>query len=172
MNALAATACALAAGIALPAIKAGLENVKPAPGRMRQYQLANNVRVIDDTYNANPFSLQAAINTLATFSGKKILVMGDMRELGENAAQLHVETGEKAKTAGIDYLFAVGDLSQKASEAFGKNAQHFSDKEKLVAALMPYLEKDVTVLVKGSRSMRMEKVLAGIIPAEQLDHAH
>lgn len=171
-NALAATACAIAANIDLVMIKAGLENVKPAPGRMRQYELANNVKIIDDTYNANPFSLNAAVNTLATCPGIKIVVLGDMKELGTEAKALHFNSGQKIRAAGIDYLFTLGQLSLATTEAFGENAQHFTERDKLIAALLPYLKNDVTVLVKGSRSMQMEKIAAGIIPAEQLDHTH
>ncbi len=171
-NALAATACAIAAGIDLTAIQSGLETVKPAPGRMRQYVLSDNVNIIDDTYNANPFSLDAAVNTLATCPGTKIVVLGDMKELGPDAKALHVMSGKKMRAAGIDYLFTLGNLSAATTEAFGKNATHFTDRDKLIHALLPYLKKDVTVLVKGSRSMQMEKIAAGIIPAEQLDHTH
>jgi UDP-N-acetylmuramoyl-tripeptide--D-alanyl-D-alanine ligase len=172
MNALAATAATLAVGVDLFAIKAGLENVKPAPGRMHQYVLANHAKVIDDTYNANPFSLQAAINTLATFAGTKILVLGDMKELGPDAKQFHFDAGQKIKTAGIQYLFTFGNLSAATTEGFGQNALHFSERDKLIATLLPLLKHDVTVLVKGSRSMQMEKIIAGIIPEEQLEHAH
>lgn len=171
-NALAATACAIAANIDLSAIQNGLENVKPAPGRMRQYTLENNVKIIDDTYNANPFSLDAAVNALTTYTGTKIVVLGDMKELGPEAKQLHFHSGEKIRAAGIDYLFTLGHFSEATTEAFGKNAQHFTERDKLIHALLPYLTKDVTVLVKGSRSMQMEKIAAGIIPAEQLDHTH
>jgi len=171
-NALAATACAIAADIDLTAIKNGLENVKAAPGRMRQYFLANNVNIIDDTYNANPFSLSAAVNTLASYNGTKIVVLGDMKELGSDEKQLHFTAGEKIRAAGIDYLFTLGSLSAAATQSFGENAQHFTERDKLITALLPYLKKDVTVLVKGSRSMQMEKIAAGIIPAEQLDHTH
>ncbi len=171
-NALAATACAIAANIDLSAIKAGLENVSAAPGRMRQYVLANNVKIIDDTYNANPFSLQAAVNTLTAYSGTKIVVLGDMKELGPDEQQLHFTSGEKIRAAGIDYLFTLGKLSATTTNAFGKNAQHFTDRDTLIAALLPYLKNDVTVLVKGSRSMQMEKIAASIIPTEQLEHAH
>ncbi|HSW68773.1 MAG TPA: UDP-N-acetylmuramoyl-tripeptide--D-alanyl-D-alanine ligase [Gammaproteobacteria bacterium] len=171
-NALAATAAAIAANVSLAAIKTGLENVLPAPGRMRQYVLPNNIKIIDDTYNANPFSLQAAVNTLATFPNTKILVLGDMKELGPEEKQLHFLSGEKIRAAGIHYLFTLGNLSKAATQAFGKNAQHFTEHKELVAALLPFLKKDVTVLVKGSRSMQMEKIAAGIIPVEQLDPTH
>lgn len=171
-NALAATAVALALDIHLDAIKTGLENVHPAPGRMRQYYLPSGARVIDDTYNANPFSTEAAVNTLATLSGERILVLGDMKELGPNAKQLHFSCGEKIRAAGIDHLFTFGQMTEATSEAFGKNAQHFTDKEKLIAALQPYLKNGTTILIKGSRSMRMETVVAGIIPENQLEHSH
>ncbi len=171
-NALAATACAIAANIALTDIQAGLENVKPAPGRMRQYVLAHQVKIIDDTYNANPFSLDAAVNTLATFSGTKIVVLGDMKELGADEKQHHFVAGEKIRAAGIHHLFTLGNLSAATTDAFGNNATHFTEHNKLAEALLPYLKNDVTVLVKGSRSMQMEKIIAHIIPAEQLDHAH
>ena len=172
MNALAATAATLALNIDLTAIKKGLENMHPAPGRMQQYTLENGARIIDDTYNANPFSLRAAIDTLATFSGTRIIVLGDMRELGPDAKQLHFASGEKMQAAGIHHLFTLGELSAETSKAFGKNAQHFTDREQLLNALRPHLNKDVTILIKGSRSMHMEKILAGIIPENQLEHSH
>jgi UDP-N-acetylmuramoyl-tripeptide--D-alanyl-D-alanine ligase len=172
MNALAATAATLALNIELEAIKKGLESVHPAHGRMEQYVLPNGARVIDDTYNANPFSLQAAINTLATFTGEKIIVLGDMRELGPTAKELHFASGEKMRAAGIDRLFTLGELSAATTEAFGTQAHHFTDREALITALKPYLKSGVTVLVKGSRSMKMEKILEGIIPENQLEKSH
>lgn len=172
MNALAATAATFALNIDLIAIKQGLENVSPAPGRMRQYFLPNGAHIIDDTYNANPFSLQAAINTLATFDGIKIVVLGDMKELGSDAKQIHFDVGQKIRAANIDYLFTLGDLSAATSQAFGQNALHFTEREKLLLALQPYLKKDVNLLVKGSRSMKMEKIISAIIPKEQIEHAH
>jgi UDP-N-acetylmuramoyl-tripeptide--D-alanyl-D-alanine ligase len=164
MNALAATAGSLALNIDLACIKKGLENVKPEPGRMQQYCLDNGLRVIDDTYNANPFSLQAAVNTLSTLSGTKILVLGDMRELGTKALEYHQHAGETIREAAIDYLFTLGDLSLATSNTFGKNATHFKDKEELISALKPYLKKDAVLLVKGSRGMRMENIIAAIVP--------
>jgi UDP-N-acetylmuramoyl-tripeptide--D-alanyl-D-alanine ligase len=171
-NALAATAVGIAMGISLNAIKTGLETVQAAPGRMNQHLLANNLRVIDDTYNANPFSTTAAINALALFSGKKILVLADMRELGPDAAALHEEIGVKARTAGIDYLFTFGELTLSTTQGFGANAQHFTDQEKLVEALQPFLQSGTTVLVKGSRSMKMEKVIAQLLPESAHQAAH
>jgi UDP-N-acetylmuramoyl-tripeptide--D-alanyl-D-alanine ligase len=172
MNALAATAATLAAGIDLTIIKQGLEHVSPAPGRMQQYFLPSGTRVINDTYNANPFSLQAAVNTLATFPGTKILVLGDMKELGSDAEKLHATAGEKIRAAGIDYLFTLGNLTAATTTTFGNNAQHFTDYKALVAALRPYLTKDVTILIKGSRSMRTERIFAEIVPEAQVENAH
>lgn len=163
MNAAAATACAIATGIELEAIKRGLEKIKPAPGRLEIHTLTNGIRVIDDTYNANPFSLQAAVDTLAGFHGKKILVLGDMKELGTNAQALHTNAGTQIRDAGIDYLFTYGELSSNAAKAFGQGAYHFDKQEELISALKPFLVDTTTILVKGSRSMRMEKVVAGIV---------
>lgn len=163
LNTLAAAAATLAVGIDLAAIKTGLEAIQPAPGRLQLHTLANGVKIIDDTYNANPFSLKAAVETLATFAGKKILVLGDMRELGSDAASLHHAAGENIRKAGIDYLFTYGELSSHTSQAFGEGAYHFNEQEKLVNALKPFLYNTTTILVKGSRSMRMEKVIAGLV---------
>ncbi len=163
LNALAATAAAIAAGIPLDAIKHGLEQVKPAKGRLELHTLANGVNIIDDTYNANPFSLQAAINILAAFPGKKILVLGDMKELGNEAKELHHSAGQAIRAAGIDYLFTFGDLSATTSQAFGEGAWHFDDQQKLVDALKPFLKDATTILVKGSRSMRMEKIIHSLV---------
>ncbi|MGH8325047.1 MAG: UDP-N-acetylmuramoyl-tripeptide--D-alanyl-D-alanine ligase, partial [Steroidobacteraceae bacterium] len=117
LNALAAAAATLAIGIDLKAIKAGLEAIKPAPGRLQLHTLANGVIIIDDTYNANPFSLQAAVSTLASFAGKKILVLGDMKELGNEAKSMHQMAGEAIRQAGIDYLFTYGELSACTAQA-------------------------------------------------------
>jgi UDP-N-acetylmuramoyl-tripeptide--D-alanyl-D-alanine ligase len=137
---------------------------------MQPYFLSNDCLVINDTYNANPFSLQAAINALATYQKTKILVLGDMRELGPEAQQYHQNMGKKIREAGVDYLFTTGELSLATAETFGKNATHFEDKDKLISALQPFIKKDTVILVKGSRSMRMEKIIAAIVPAYQEDH--
>lgn len=163
LNALAAAAATFALGINLSAIKTGLEANLPAPGRLQLHTLANGVKIIDDTYNANPFSLQAAVDTLANFAGKKILVLGDMKELGQDAKLLHHHAGEEIRKAGIDYLFTYGELSASTSQAFGEGAYHFNEQEKLVSALKPFLYNQTTILIKGSRSMRMEKVVAGLV---------
>lgn len=162
-NALAAAAACLAAGIDLNAVKKGLESMEPAPGRLLMHTLSNGVNIIDDTYNANPFSLQAAVETLSTFAGKKILVLGDMKELGEDAKTIHQSAGEKIRSAGIDYLFTFGELSENAAQTFGEGAYHFNEQEKLVNALKPFLFNTTTILVKGSRSMKMERVITGLV---------
>jgi UDP-N-acetylmuramoyl-tripeptide--D-alanyl-D-alanine ligase len=172
MNALAATAATLALNLDLMAIKTGLENMHPAPGRLNQHVLPTGVRIIDDTYNANPFSLNAAIHALSVFQGKKILVLGDMKELGPHAKDMHAAAGKSALSAGIDYLFTFGELSAAATESFGKNAQHFTDRDKLLQALLPLLQSGNTVLIKGSRSMKMEKVVAQLVPSEHLSQTH
>lgn len=166
MNALAATAAALALSIDLSFIKQGIENTTPAPGRMQSYDLANGAHLIDDTYNANPFSVRAAIQTLRTFHGTKIVVLGDMKELGSDAKEIHRDMGKKIREENIDYLFTYGELSSATSEAFGENAFHFTEQKTLLTTLRPYLKKDVNVLVKGSRSMKMEKIILAIIPNE------
>jgi UDP-N-acetylmuramoyl-tripeptide--D-alanyl-D-alanine ligase len=162
LNTLAAAAATMGIGINLQDIKTGLEIIKPATGRLQVHNLPNNVKVIDDTYTANPNSLQAAVNTLATFNGKKILVLGDMKELGSEARKVHEESGKAIREAGIDNLFTYGDLSANSSLAFGEGAYHFNEQEKLVNALKPFLHAPVTILIKGSRSMHMERVIAGL----------
>jgi UDP-N-acetylmuramoyl-tripeptide--D-alanyl-D-alanine ligase len=163
LNALAATAAGLAMGVDLTAIKTGLEKVAPAPGRVQLHTLTNGVKVIDDTYNANPFSLQAAVETLKSFAGKKILVLGDMKELGLDAQSFHAIAGEQIRQAGIQYLFTYGELSKNTAQTFGEGAQHFNEQDQLVNALKPFLQNQTTVLIKGSRSMHMEKVVAGLV---------
>lgn len=163
LNALAAAAAAIAAGIDLQHIKAGLEAVTPASGRMQVHTALNGLTIIDDTYNANPLSLQAAVDTLAGFEGKKIVVLGDMKELGNDAATLHHTAGEHMRVAGIDYLFTLGELTQHTSQAFGEKAQHFNEASTLISALKPLINNTTTILVKGSRSMHMEKVIASLV---------
>jgi UDP-N-acetylmuramoyl-tripeptide--D-alanyl-D-alanine ligase len=163
LNALAATAAAVSAGIDLKHIKMGLEAVAPASGRMQVHTILNGITIIDDTYNANPLSLQAAVDTLANFNGKKIIVLGDMKELGQDAANLHQTAGTNMRTAGIDYLFTLGELTQHTAKAFGEKAQHFNEANALITALKPLLNNNTTILVKGSRSMHMETVIASLV---------
>lgn len=162
LNALGATATALAAGAALPEVRAGLEKLKAVSGRLEIKPGIHGTRVIDDTYNANPSSLAAGLQVLRDFPGERALVLGDMAELGPAAVNIHRRVGELAKGLGIQKLFALGELSRHAVEAFGRGARHFDNPETLVDALLDCLHGEMTVLVKGSRSMRMERVVAGI----------
>jgi UDP-N-acetylmuramoyl-tripeptide--D-alanyl-D-alanine ligase len=159
-NALAATAAAIALNLPLESIVAGLENFTGVAGRLQRKAARNGAVVIDDTYNANPASLQAAIAVLAQTMGKRVLVLGDMGELGENAASFHAGIGITAREAGIEKLYAMGELSREAVREFGSNAQHFECVEDLQNALENELDAGTTVLVKGSRFMKMERIVS------------
>ena len=163
-NALAAAAAAGAAGAGIEAITRGLSQWHGVKGRL-QTQLIGDIQLIDDTYNANPASMQAGIDVLAAQSGTTFLVMGDMKELGNDAVDLHGRVGEQAAEAGIDEFYGLGEMSRIACQHFSEQAHHFSDHERLVADLLARLKGvsgPVTVLVKGSRSMQMERVIAGL----------
>ena len=162
MNALAATAAAIAVDVDLEHIRAGLESMAPVAGRQQIRRGENGATVIDDTYNANPDSMAAALQVLAAAGGRRILVMGDMAELGDNTKNLHQLVGRQARHAGIDYLLAVGKLSRAAAEEFGKHGKYFADKNELVEVLRSFLGVNTTILVKGSRSMGMEEVVRAI----------
>ena len=162
MNALAATAAAQAAGATLAQVKVGLEKMQAVSGRLNMKSGISGARVIDDTYNANPASVAAALQVLCEFTGERVLVLGDMGELGPTAADFHYRIGELARRLRIKRLFAVGELARMAVAAFGKQARHFETQEALIEALQDCLHADMTVLVKGSRSMRMERIVAGI----------
>jgi UDP-N-acetylmuramoyl-tripeptide--D-alanyl-D-alanine ligase len=172
LNALGATATALAAGAALPEVRAGLAKLKPVPGRLEMKPGINGTRVIDDSYNANPASLAAGLQVLREFPGERALVLGDMAELGPTAVTLHRHAGEFARDLGIQRLFALGDLSRHAVESFGHGARHFDNPETLVEALRDCLHGEMTLLVKGSRVMRMERVVAGITRANGAGGTH
>ena len=163
-NALCAAAAAHALGIAPVTIGVGLSAYRGTTGRLQRNVGVNGATIIDDTYNANPDSMQAAIAWLAGLPGKRIFVMGDMGELGDEAAARHAEIGESARERGIDALFALGDASAGAAKAFGKGARHFGDLDQLVAAVSEASNASTTVLVKGSRFMRMERVVARLAP--------
>jgi UDP-N-acetylmuramoyl-tripeptide--D-alanyl-D-alanine ligase len=165
-NALAATAAAIALNISPEKIAAGLEKFGGVSGRLQRKQGLGGAVVIDDSYNANPASLLAAIRVLTQTSGKKILVLGDMGELGIEAAKLHEEMGAEARELGVNKLFALGELSNFAVKTFGAGAQHFQHIEDLLEALKPELTKDCTVLVKGSRFMKMERVVKFLVNGE------
>lgn len=162
MNTLAGAGAAIAAGASLEQVKSGLEKLKAVSGRLEVKRGISGARVIDDTYNANPTSVAAGLQVLKEFSGERVLVLGDMGELGPSAADIHYRVGELAARLGIQRLFAVGDLARVAVGAFGRNARHFENPEALIEALQDCLHADMTVLVKGSRMMRMERIVAGI----------
>jgi UDP-N-acetylmuramoyl-tripeptide--D-alanyl-D-alanine ligase len=166
MNAMAATAMALALGIGLAQISKGLARALPVPGRLNMLHTEAGWTVMDDTYNANPASLYAALQVLSSEPGERWLVLGDMLELGEGARKLHAEMGEAAAALGVKRLFTYGPLSAAASDAFGSKARHFSDQQALVSCISEQLHPGVVCLVKGSRSMHMERVVAAISSAD------
>ncbi len=164
-NALAATACALAAGVPLAAIAQGLTAFAPVQGRSRALQLRladRSLTVVDDSYNANPDSVRAAIDVLAALPAPRYLVLGDMGEVGNQGPQFHAEAGAYARARGIEQLYALGDLSVHASAAFGAGGQHFDNKAALLAAVRAALPGMGSVLVKGSRFMKMEEVVQAL----------
>nr|WP_294841313.1 UDP-N-acetylmuramoyl-tripeptide--D-alanyl-D-alanine ligase [uncultured Methylotenera sp.] len=158
-NALAAAAAAYALGVALTDIGRGLESFSGVYGRLERKAGINSAVVIDDTYNANPDSMKAAIKVLAKLAGKKILVLGDMGELGADAKEMHAEVGAYAKAAGLTTLYCLGNLSVEMARSFGQGAEHFNSPESIAQVVLPALEQGVTVLVKGSRFMQMERVV-------------
>ena len=123
--------------------------------------------MIDDTYNANPDSMRAAVDVLAALPGRRLLVIGDMGEVGEAGGQFHDELGGYAKSMGIDRLYCLGDLSPAAAHTFGHGGAHFGRVDDLIRALKPELNETATVLVKGSRFMRMERVVEAIEKREE-----
>ncbi len=161
-NALAAVACAYALSIPSAAIAAGLAAYAGVKGRLQRKRHASGALVIDDTYNANPESMRAAIAVLAAYPGHTFFVMGDMGELGVNAEVMHAAIGEFAKRAGVHAMLALGEMSAAAVRGFGEGARHFSSVDELVGALSGALEHGSTVLVKGSRFMRMERVVEAL----------
>ena len=163
MNALAAASIAIALDVPLATIQAGLEAAPAVAGRLMRRAHASGAVLIDDSYNANPGSFAAAIATLAAEAGTTILVMGDMAELGADAERLHAETGALAKRSGIQRLHAVGRLSRAAAEAFGAGATHHVDQPALIDALRGELRNGVTVLIKGSRSSAMDRVVSALL---------
>ncbi len=158
-NALAATAAAAALHIGLADIAAGLEKFCGVGGRLQRKTALHGAVLIDDSYNANPASLHAALKVLAQAAGKKILVLGDMGELGAAAVRLHGEIGAEARRLGVDELLALGELTAHTVHEFGAGARHFERIEDLLAALDKNMGAGSTVLVKGSRFMRMERVV-------------
>ena len=162
-NALAAASAAIAVGATLTEIKQGLELVQPVKGRLASVKGQQGTRLINDTYNANPSSAKAAIDVLSSFSqGERVLVLGDMGELGENAIELHREIGEYARAKDIDQVFCLGQYTAETAKTFGESAQHFVELEPLLENLKQEMNNNMTVLVKGSRGMRMERVIEAL----------
>ncbi|MCF6235216.1 MAG: UDP-N-acetylmuramoyl-tripeptide--D-alanyl-D-alanine ligase [Gammaproteobacteria bacterium] len=166
-NALAATAACLAVGIDLAVIKKGLEEAGAVEGRLNVKECRHGLTVIDDSYNANPASVQAALLLLSQLTGKqRVLVLGDMAELGDTAKKLHKEIGVQARELGIEFLYATGELSSSTVEGFGENGFYFENREQLLgqlqADLIGKLKTDVVVLVKASRSSRLETVVQAL----------
>ena len=162
-NAAMAAAATLAIGVPLDAVARGLENFSAVRGRLQRRLGRNGATIIDDSYNANPDSVRAAIEVLAAIPGKRILVIGDMGEVGDQAAQFHDEIGGYAKSHGIDLLFCLGQHSRSAAANFGPGALHFEHLNALVKALTGELSEQTSVLIKGSRFMQMERVADAIV---------
>ncbi len=171
-NALAAAAAGISAGLDLQDIAAGLANVQGAGGRVTWKTTPEGARIIDDTYNANPTSVAAALDLLANSGDERIAVLGDMKELGPSAVQLHRDCGTRARSLGIDALFTLGPLAAEASKAFGSSSRAFDALDPLVNELRPLLKPGVTILVKGSRSSRMERVVAALMRQESVEAPH
>jgi len=158
MNALAATAVTFAMGIKLETIVEGLESLMPVKGRLAPVAGINSMQILDDTYNANPDSAVAALEVLAQRENT-VLVLGDMGELGENTEKMHESIGKRAKKIGINRLYCLGNHSAKACHQFGENGKSFDEVEELLMSLKKDLTENMTVLVKGSRYMHMERVV-------------
>ena len=165
-NALAAAACAHAAGIPAETIGRGLNAFRPYTGRLQVKRTAGGATLIDDSYNANPDSVRAAIDVLAACPAPTVLVLGDMGEVGEHGPEFHREVGAYARSSGIGALYALGEASREAVQAFGAGALHFDSPQTLLVTL----PREATVLVKGSRFMRMERVVAALTGETQGGH--
>ncbi len=162
-NALAAIACTAAIGLNVTQIARGLAAFAPVAGRLQRKQANNGASLIDDTYNANPDSVRAAIEVLAAAPAPRLLVLGDMGEVGDQGPQFHAEIGAFAQQCGIEKLLCLGPLAQHASAAFGAGGEHYQDFESLLQAVDACVSPTTTVLVKGSRFMKMERVVQHLI---------
>jgi UDP-N-acetylmuramoyl-tripeptide--D-alanyl-D-alanine ligase len=172
LNACAAAASALAAGASLMAVAKGLAAFRPVGGRMQRLAARSGARLIDDSYNANPDSVRVAIDVLAAEPGTKFLLLGDMGEVGERGVEFHEEIGRYAHERGIDRLYATGDLCRAAVAAFGRGGRHFGDAEALIAAASREVVSNAVALVKGSRFMRMERVVQALAADPSTAGAH
>ncbi len=163
LNAVAAAAATAQVGATLTDIKQGLEAVEAVNKRLNEYRGKHNEIIIDDTYNANPAGIAAALAVLMQYPGKHIMVLGSMGELGDLTADYHYALGQTIRDMGVDSLFAVGELTLHTVNAFGNNAYHFNDQQSLMERLTPLLNQEVTLLVKGSRFMKMENIVQQLI---------
>jgi UDP-N-acetylmuramoyl-tripeptide--D-alanyl-D-alanine ligase len=168
-NALAAAAAALSVDIKLDAIKRGLETVQPVKGRLYARPGLGGMHILDDTYNANPGSVQAALEVVVQLPGEAWLVLGDMGELGPESARQHAQIGELARNAGIRRLFTLGVLSRNAARSFGKGAETYDSVPALADALKVDAGPAVNLLIKGSRSMHMEQVVMEVVAEKDPD---
>ena len=171
MNALAAAALAVQAGASLGQVKNGLESMQAIPGRLESKPGRGGAVVVDDTYNASPESMMRAVEVLSSMEGRRILVVGDMGELGEDSPHLHKQIGVMAKSAGIDSMYALGSSASEYVSGFGDGAALFEDSEKLVVALADELAMGRVILVKGSRFMKMEQIVRKITVKEADDQS-
>ncbi len=168
-NALAATLVTTSLGISLQQVAAGLASIVPVRRRGRRYRLDNDVVVIDDSYNANPASSLAAIDVLAQMPGPKMLVMGDMRELASESENAHRSVGQHARASGIEKIFTLGSMTRFSCEAYGDGAEGFDDHASLIGRVKEQLQDVSTVLVKGSLSMQMNKVVEAMVGPAYLE---
>jgi UDP-N-acetylmuramoyl-tripeptide--D-alanyl-D-alanine ligase len=165
-NALAAAAVAWSIGFGADHIKAGLEQVQPVNGRLQPRQGKKNTLLIDDSYNANPASLRCAIQALTRKEGHRVLVIGNMAELGSGSESFHRAAGRYAREKGIQQLLTTGTLAALSAEEFGIGASHYANCDELSEALLGLLAPNVSVLIKGSRSARMERVVEALLDTE------
>lgn len=166
LNALAATAAALALGMETDDIASGLAAVDSLPGRLSEREMGGGWRLIDDSYNANPASLYAGLQVLAGRQGRRWLALGEMAELGEQSTRLHREIGRAAHDLGIDRLFAIGAHAESVADAFGAGGEAFDDLDAMAGRMQELLQPDVICLVKGSRSAHMEQLIDRLRAAE------
>jgi UDP-N-acetylmuramoyl-tripeptide--D-alanyl-D-alanine ligase len=167
MNALAASTCAIASGCSLSAIEQGLQTMQPISGRLQIKPGIKNTTIIDDTYNANPTSLNAALSILNNHPQPHWLILGEMKELGAQSDTFHRQAGLDARQHGIERLWALGKLTRLAVESFGQGGYHFQTHQELIAALLTQLPQHTTLLIKGSRGMQMEKIVTALLPDYQ-----
>ena len=163
LNALAASAACLALGIDLEQIQKGLQQVRPVNGRLQLFETTAGVKIINDTYNANPASLAVALDVLKNCSGELWLALGAFGELGAESALQHGEMAQQIIKAGVKRLFAVGEMAENTVQAFGEGAVYYLRQEDLITAIQQTINKDVVLLVKGSRAQKMETVVYALI---------